>query len=131
MLDYMISLFDDAVDFSWDAAKASHAVLLCRMEQGEVSDFSQIDKIDRIRRANAQRHNVQVSSSHSHKKASQKHPKSMTCNYFNVGTCSHSKTHETRGVLYKHVCSACFATGKSFGHPEIERRSKKKLSKNE
>ena len=32
MLDYMISLFDDANNFSWDAAKASHAVLLCRME---------------------------------------------------------------------------------------------------
>ena len=32
MLDYMISLFDDANDFSWDAAKASHVVLLCRME---------------------------------------------------------------------------------------------------
>ena len=28
--------------------------------------------------------------------------KSMPCNYYNAGTCSHSKTHETRGVLY--VC---------------------------
>ena len=26
MLDYLIALFDDANDFSWDAAKASHAV---------------------------------------------------------------------------------------------------------
>ena len=34
MLDYLVSLFDDANDFSWDAAKASHAVLLCRMEEG-------------------------------------------------------------------------------------------------
>ena len=32
MLDYIISLLDDAQDFSWQAAKASHAVLLCRME---------------------------------------------------------------------------------------------------
>ena len=38
MLDYLISLFDNANDFSWDAAKASHAVLLCRMEQGEIKD---------------------------------------------------------------------------------------------
>ena len=63
MLDYMISLFDDANDFSWDAAKASHAVLLCRMEQGKISDYSQTEKIDRIRRANAQRHNVQTNVS--------------------------------------------------------------------
>ena len=28
MLDYLIQLLEDANDFSWDAAKASHAVLL-------------------------------------------------------------------------------------------------------
>ena len=36
MLDYFIQLLEDANDFSWDAAKVSHAVLLCRMEQGDV-----------------------------------------------------------------------------------------------
>ena len=36
MLDYLVSLLDDAQDFSWGVAKASHAVLLCRMEQGEL-----------------------------------------------------------------------------------------------
>ena len=36
MLDYIIALLEDASDFSWTAAKASHAVLLCRMKQGEV-----------------------------------------------------------------------------------------------
>ena len=36
MLDYLVSLMDDATDFSWGVAKASHAVLLCRMEQGEM-----------------------------------------------------------------------------------------------
>ena len=55
MLDYLIQLLEDANDFSWDAAKASHAVLLCRMEQGDVKNYMQVDKIDRIRRANAQR----------------------------------------------------------------------------
>ena len=34
MLEYLIALMDDANDFSWTSAKASHAVLLCRMEQG-------------------------------------------------------------------------------------------------
>ena len=36
MLDYLINLLEDATDFSWASAKASHAVLLCRMEQGEI-----------------------------------------------------------------------------------------------
>ena len=34
MLSYLISLLDDANDFSWSAAKACHAELLCHMEQG-------------------------------------------------------------------------------------------------
>ena len=29
MLDYLIALLDDSNDFLWQAAKASHAVLLC------------------------------------------------------------------------------------------------------
>ena len=62
MLDYLIQLLEDANDFSWDAAKASHAVLLCRMEQGDVKNYMQVEKIDRIRRANAQRHMVGLSS---------------------------------------------------------------------
>ena len=58
MLNYLIELLDDAQDFSWTVAKASHAVLLCRMEQGEVSDHDQVERIDRIRRANGQKHVV-------------------------------------------------------------------------
>ena len=56
MLDYVINLLDDAQDFSWVSAKASHAVLLYRMEQGEITSWSETEKIDRIRRAHTQRH---------------------------------------------------------------------------
>ena len=134
MLDYLISFLDDANDFSWDAAKASHAVLVCRMEQGEIKDYTQTDKIDRIRRANAQRHlpytnNFQQPSAAKKFKAT----KSMPCQFFNQGSCIHQKTHDTCGTLYKHICSSCFATrGKQFSHPEIECRNKhKKHTKND
>ena len=40
MLDYLIALFDDPNDFSWDAAKASYAVLLYRMEQDKIKDYA-------------------------------------------------------------------------------------------
>ena len=49
MLDYLIALLDDSNDFSWSAAKSSHAVLLCHMEQGEIANFSCTDQIDRVR----------------------------------------------------------------------------------
>ena len=135
MLDYLISLLDDANDFSWDAAKASHAVLLCRMEQGEVVSYQETDKIDRIRRANAQRHIPQsqysVQSLNNARKNANKITKSMPCQYFNQGSCVHQKSHETKGTLYKHICAACFASqGKTYPHPEIDCRNKlKKIKK--
>ena len=46
MLNYLIDLMDDANDFSWSAPKASHAIFLCRMEQGEVTGYDQVDRID-------------------------------------------------------------------------------------
>ena len=61
MLDYLINLLEDATDFSWASAKASHAVLLCRMEQGEIKGWAETKKTDRVRRAHAQRH---VSTAH-------------------------------------------------------------------
>ena len=45
MLDYMIALFDDANDFSWDAAKASHVIHLCCMEQGKIKSTELEDQM--------------------------------------------------------------------------------------
>ena len=90
MLVYLIALFDDANDFSWDTAKASHAVLLCRMEQGEIKNYAQVEQIDRVRRANAQRHISSVSATSQmtgSKKYTSKSTKSMPCQYYNQGSC--------------------------------------------
>ena len=94
MLDYMISLMDDANDFSWISAKASHAVLLCRMEQGKIKSYSDVMAIDRIRRANAQKH---VATSVASSPQNSKTTKSMPCTYINQGTCLQKRSHETRG----------------------------------
>ena len=137
MLNYLIDLMDDANDFSWSAAKASHAVLLCQMEQGEVTGYDQVDRIDRIRRANAQKHVVQTfpnsNSAQYNKKSTLKVGKTMPCQLYNQNSCSHTSTHETKGVLYKHICSHCFTSAnRTFSHSEMDCRNKKKiLSKNE
>ena len=52
MLYYLCDLMEDAKDFLWASAKASHAVLLCEMERGTV-DWSNTPCIDRIHRAHA------------------------------------------------------------------------------
>ena len=57
----------------------------------------------------------------------------MPYQFFKQGSCSHSATHETMCVLYKHVCSLCFTSAsKTFPHTELECRIKRKnASKNE
>ena len=55
MVSYLGDLMEDATDFSWQGAKAAHAVLLCEMEQGSLQ-WEDLDCIDRIRRAHAQKH---------------------------------------------------------------------------
>ena len=101
MLDYIISLLDDSNDFSWQAAKASHAVLLCQMEQGEVTSWSQTDKIDRIRRANAQKHLPPSQTVYNNQKFKKNvsGQKSMPCVFFNDNSCNYSKHHETKGFF--------------------------------
>ena len=66
MLDYLGNIMEDASDFSWDSAKACHAVILINMEADRLN-WADTDKIDRIRRAHAQRHTsgAQTSVSHS------------------------------------------------------------------
>ena len=84
ILDYVINLLDDATDFSWAFAKACHAVLLCRMEQGEIQSWSQTDKIDRVCRAHAQRHvTEQGSMNKSQDKGLTASGKVLPCVYFN------------------------------------------------
>ena len=101
MLDYVINLLDDATVFSWASAKACHAVLLCRMEQGEIQSCSQIDKRFRIRRAHAQRHITgQDSMNRSQDKSTSGTGKVLPCIYFNKGMCMQKQIHETKGVLY-------------------------------
>ena len=58
MLDYVINILDDTNDFFWASAKASHAVVLCLMEQGKITSSADTEKIDRVQRAHAKRHRV-------------------------------------------------------------------------
>ena len=81
MLDYLISLLDDSNDFSWNSAKACHAVLLCLMEQGEIKDYKQTDLIDRIRRAHAQRHVPSTQNFSKNVSKRKKNAKTMICQF--------------------------------------------------
>ena len=129
MLDYVIDLLDDATEFSWSSAKASHAVLLCHMEQGEINSWLETDKCDRVCRAHAQRHSTsQGISQRTQDKYSTVKP--TTCVYFNKGVCSQKQTHETKGVFIsmyvRHVGRPKMATHSQTEYRDYHRLSKKK-----
>ena len=101
LLDYMIAVFKDAQDVPWIAAKASHMLLL--RVQGEVLTHKGSDKIDRIRRPNAQGHvpSTQATvNAHSNKRSNTKVAKSMICTYFNQGSCVHNKNPRGKGEAF-------------------------------
>ena len=63
MLEYLAEIVEDSHDFGFSAAKGSHAVLLCRMEEGRIT-WNETHKIDRVRRAYAHRSTAQSQNSH-------------------------------------------------------------------
>ena len=102
--------------------KGAHALLLCRMEEGKV-DWHMTEKIDRIRRAHAQK---VVTNPSSQGKKSQINGQGTPCKFFQTGKCSHTSDHVTNGHSYKHICSHCFGVGKPFPHPQKDCRNAKK-----
>ena len=113
MLDYLAEIMDDSHDFGWKTAKGAYAVLFCRIEEGRVT-WQETDKIDRIRRASAQKVKYVASGLNSRRINGIDSP--TPCRYFQKGSCSHKGDHENNGHSYLHVCSRCFDYGKKFPH---------------
>ena len=128
MVAYMGELMEDATGFSWQGAKAAHAVLLCEMERGKITWEDQ-GRIDRIRRAYAQKH--VGSSKSSWQKLGEHTRKPWFCKHFQTGMCASLKDHETNGKLHRHICAFCLSMGKQLQHAEKDCIHKKSSSKNE
>ena len=127
MLLYLSDLMEDATDFAWVNAKAAHAVVLCEMERG-VLDWHDTDRLDRLRRAHAQKHVTQIK--HGISKTDARRP--WYCKQFQSGNCHHIKDHEFGGKVFRHICAFCITLGKQYNHPEKDcQNAKRNAPKNE
>ena len=84
MLDYLGNIMVDVSDFSWDSAKACHAVILTNMEADRLN-WADTDKIDCIQHTHAQRHTsgAQTFASRSTVKNKTSYTKNgVVCRYF-------------------------------------------------
>ena len=93
MISYLNDIIEDATDFSWSSAKASHAVLLCEMER-ESLDWENTDRIDRIRRAHAQKH---VSHQKTSWQKNENKQRPWFYKFYQNGTCQLSTDHKVGG----------------------------------
>ena len=123
MLEYLSNIMEDSHDFGWQAAMASHAVLLCKMEESKI-DWHETNKIDHVRRVHAQTASSNHSQSLANKRTSSRSP--TPCRYFQKGTCSKKMDHEANGITYLHVCQTCFSQGKSHKHSANDCKSHSK-----
>ena len=89
MLDYLSNLIEGASDFSWESAKASHEIVLTHMEV-DCLRWTDTDKLDRIWRAQSQRHSA-LGQSNASKTPYRKQVKTIglkngvVCQYFSRG----------------------------------------------
>ena len=127
MVSYLGDLMEDATDFTWQGAKAAHAVLMCEMEWGSLQ-WEDTDRIDRIRRAHAQKH---APGKGGCPKPSDPGRKPWFCKNFQFGTCTHTRDHEFKGKLQKHICAFCLMNGKQLAHAEKDCLSKRQNPKND
>ena len=118
MVAYLGDLMEDATDFTWQGAKAAHAVLLCEMED--------TDRLDRIRRAHAQKH---IPANKPNWVRGEKKP--WFCKSYQTNACVYKKDHEVNGHLHRHICAFCLANGKQLNHSEKNCLAKSNQTKNE
>ena len=112
MISYLGDLMEDVTDFSWQGAKAVHAVLLCQMERGSLN-WEDTDRIDRDRSADAQKHTP--SGKQNWLRADEKQ---WFYKNFQTNSCPHQKDHEVNGRLNRHICAFCLTLGEHLSLSE-------------
>ena len=101
MIEYLTELAQDACDYSWDAAKGAHSILLHRMGDG-VLNWANLKDIQKIRKRYAQTTSAQSGPDKS------KSLKVLPCIQYNKGMCNRPSKHEWKNMLLKHMCQYCF-----------------------
>ena len=88
-LNYLINLLEDASDFSFENAKACHAVVLTTMEHDKLC----WQDTCRLRRQHAQQHPANLPQGNFQKSGhKQDHTREMLCKFFANGSCINCRT---------------------------------------
>ena len=113
MIEYLIDVLQDAVDFSFPVAKGAHFVLTHRMIDGLVS-WEDLDSVQKIR----ERYAKSTTAGNKQQKVDTKKLKPVPCFRYNRKSgCSESHDHAYQHLLLKHSCQSCYQnTGNFISH---------------
>ena len=120
MLQYLAALHQDVVDFSFNVALGSHAIILTYLEEGRVT-WDDLPLIQALRESYSYRSQASASSKPNNGQPSKTRlepSKRRICRNYNSGTCTRESSHVNNGTYYDHHCSFCIIKGYKFSHPE-------------
>ena len=125
MIEYLVDLLQDAVDYSWPVTKGAHFVLVHRIIDG-LASWENLQSVQKIRERFS-KPNTNFSQNYSHVHASdskfdkKQEPKPVPCYKFNKRSgCSELQDHVHANLLLRHVCQTCHqATGAFEKHTKM------------
>ena len=123
MLNLLNDLMLDLSDFGWPAAKGAFAVLLCKMENGELT-WHDNDNIDRIRHSFAQQIVLED------KKLALEEPRPpVPCKHYQTSTCGQPGDHNWKHLVlnmfveFVSIRGKCLHTERSSAETDIQKTS--------
>ena len=103
MNEYLTELAQDASDFSYEAAKGAHSVLLPRMGDGVV-EWGNLNEVKKIRTRYAETNSAQSLPDKN------RSLKVVSCIEFNKSTCNRQSDHDWINMFLKHMCPQHYFT---------------------
>ena len=121
MIKYVIDLLQDAIDFSWPAAKGAHYVLVHRLGEGS-ANWQDLKSVNEVRERYAKSSDSRNDSGKKFETIHDKNRAQMTvpCYKYQRNACPENHDHPHKNLLLSHICQNCFNN-----HNTLERHQKR------
>ena len=117
MLRHLKDLMLDESEFSFEAARNCHGIVLQHLEQARLT-WADKDRLQELRRKYAQRRLSEESKSN--KSARDRDRTPLFCLKYQEQRCSYNEDHQTTRGFVKHTCAYCLRViGNTYRHPEL------------
>ena len=124
MLQHLRGLMMDTSEYSFEAARNCHAIVMQQLEQTRIT-WDDADKMVELRKTYAQRGHAAEATATAN--SGREHTRgALFCLKFQEGRCTFHDDHQTSRGMVKHVCAFCLRQyGATYRHTEQDCRKRK------